>query len=81
MGVADKLWDALTNVVKMNERVVGLAATVKSQQARIESLTERVARLEAQVETVVRVAAARQDEGARQDKPAAPRRQDLSLSR
>lgn len=80
MGVADKLWDALTNVVKMNERVVGLAVTVKSQQTRIESLTERVTRLEAQVETMVRVVAARQDEPLRQDKTAA-RRHDLPLLR
>jgi hypothetical protein len=80
MGVADKLWDALTNVVKMNERVVGLAATVKSQQARIESLTERVTRLEAQVETMVRVAATRPDGAPRHDKPVA-RRHDLSLPR
>lgn len=80
MGVADKLWDALTNVVKMNERVVGLAVTVKSQQTRIESLTERVTRLEAQVETMVRVVALRQDEPLRQDKAAA-RRHDLPLPR
>ena len=54
MGVTDKVWDALTTVVKMNEKVVSLAGTVKEQQAKIESLTERVIRLETTLELAMR---------------------------
>ena len=54
MGVTDKVWDALTTVIKMNDKVVSLAGTVKDQQAKIESLTERVIRLEATLELVIR---------------------------
>jgi uncharacterized small protein (DUF1192 family) len=56
MGVTEKVWDALTTVIKMNDKVVVLAGTVKEQQARIETLTERVIRLEAQLETMFKVA-------------------------
>jgi hypothetical protein len=54
MGVTDKVWDALTTVIKMNEKVVSLAGTVKEQQAKIESLTERVIRLETTLELAMR---------------------------
>ncbi len=57
MGVTDKLWDALTTVIKMNDKVVAIAGTLKEQQARIETLTERVTRLEAQIDTILKVAA------------------------
>lgn len=54
MGVTDKVWDALTTVIKMNDKVVSLAGTVKEQQQKIEGLTERVIRLEATLELVMR---------------------------
>ena len=54
MGVTDKVWDALTTVIKMNDKVVSLAGTVKDQQAKIEGLTERVIRLEAILELMMR---------------------------
>ncbi|MDH3209748.1 MAG: hypothetical protein OEL91_05130 [Burkholderiaceae bacterium] len=50
MGVTDKMWDAITTVIKMNDKVERLSGTVKSQQDKIESLTERVVRLEAFIE-------------------------------
>ena len=50
MSVAEKMWDALTTVIKMNDKVERLAASMKSQQAKIESLTERVIRLETALE-------------------------------
>ncbi len=56
MGVTDKVWDALTTVIKMNDKVVFLAATVKEQQQKIEGLTERVIRLEATLELLMRTA-------------------------
>lgn len=54
MGMTDKVWDALTTVIKMNDRVVSLAGTVKEQQRKIEALTERVIRLEATIELLIR---------------------------
>lgn len=50
MGVTEKLWDTLTTVIKMNDKVERMAETVKSQQVRIEDLTLRVVRLETALE-------------------------------
>lgn len=50
MGVTDKMWDALTTVIKMNDKVEQLAGVVVAQQIKIEGLTERVIRLETALE-------------------------------
>ena len=50
MGVTDKMWDAITTVIKMNDKVERMAATMVAQQQKIESLTERVIRLETALE-------------------------------
>ncbi|MEW6561546.1 MAG: hypothetical protein AB1412_15280 [Pseudomonadota bacterium] len=50
MGVTEKLWDALTTVIKMNDKIECLAGTVVTQQQKIEQLTERVIRLETALE-------------------------------
>ena len=50
MTVAEKLWDAFTTVIKMNDKVERVAATMKEQQEKIENLTERVIRLETALE-------------------------------
>lgn len=50
MGVTEKLWDAMTTVIKMNDKVERLAGTVVSQQQKIERLTERMIRVEAMLE-------------------------------
>ena len=50
MGITDKMWDAITTVIKMNDKVERMAGTMKSQQEKIESLTERVIRLETALE-------------------------------
>ena len=50
MSVTDKMWDALTTVIKMNDKVERLAGAVKTQQEKIENLTERVIRLETALE-------------------------------
>jgi hypothetical protein len=50
MGVADKMWDAITTVIKMNDKVERIAATIVAQQQKIEGLTERLIRLEAALE-------------------------------
>ena len=53
MGITDKVWDALTTVIKMNDKIVLLAGTVKEQQCKIESLNERVIRLEATIDLLM----------------------------
>ena len=50
MGITDKMWDAITAVIRMNDNVARLARTVKAQQVKIENLTERVIRLETALE-------------------------------
>ncbi|MHB8698678.1 MAG: hypothetical protein ACYC9J_11735 [Sulfuricaulis sp.] len=50
MSVTDKMWDAITKVIRMDDKVERLAGTVKDQQAKIENLTERVIRLETALE-------------------------------
>ena len=50
MSITDKMWDAITAVIKMNDKVERLAGTVKTQQDKIENLTERVIRLETALE-------------------------------
>ncbi len=59
MGVTDKMWDALTTVIKMNDKIERLAGTVKSQQDKIEQLTERVIRLETALEIALATRGAR----------------------
>jgi len=50
MSVTEKMWDAITTVIKMNDKVERLAGAVKNQQDKIEGLTERVIRLETAIE-------------------------------
>ena len=50
MGVTDKLWDAITTVIKMNDKVERMAASMVTQQQKIEGLTERIIRLETALE-------------------------------
>lgn len=50
MGVSDKVWGALTAMIKLEDKVNRQAEAMKAQQTRIEDLTARVIRLEAQLE-------------------------------
>lgn len=50
MGVTDKLWDAITTVIKMNDKVERMAASMTGQQQKIENLTGRIIRLETALE-------------------------------
>ena len=50
MGITDKMWDAITTVIKMNDKVERMAATIISQQQKIENLTGRLIRLETALE-------------------------------
>ncbi len=50
MGITEKMWDALATVIKMNDKVERMAGSIKAQQEKIETLTERVIRLETALE-------------------------------
>ena len=52
MSVTDRVWGALTSMIKLEDKVSGQAEALKAQQAKIEDLTARVIRLEAQLELV-----------------------------
>lgn len=59
MGVTDKVWGALTSMIKLEDKVNRQAEAMKSQQSKIEDLTGRVIRLEAQLELLTGAALAR----------------------
>ena len=50
MGVTDKVWGALTSMIKLEDKVNLQAEAMMAQQQKIEDLTGRVIRLEAQWE-------------------------------
>jgi hypothetical protein len=50
MTIADRVWSALTAMVKLEDKVTRQADALKAQQSKIEDLTGRVIRLEAQLE-------------------------------
>jgi hypothetical protein len=50
MGVTDKVWGALTSMIKLEDKVNRQVEAMKAQQQKIEDLTGRVIRLEAQLE-------------------------------
>lgn len=56
MGVTDRVWGALTSMIKLEDRVVRQSEAIKSQQLKIENLTGRVIRLEAQLELLTSAA-------------------------
>ncbi len=67
MGVTDKLWAALTSMVKLEDKVNRQSEAMKAQQARIEDLTGRVIRLEAHLELLTGAALVK---GSRATEPA-----------
>jgi cell division protein FtsB len=56
MGVTDKIWGALTSMIKLEEKVHRQAEAMKTQQQKIEDLTARVIRLEAHLELLTSAA-------------------------
>lgn len=65
MGVTERVWQALTAIIKLEDRVTRQAEAMKLQQQRIEDLTGRVIRLEAQLELLTGVASVRATRGKR----------------
>jgi len=53
MGVTERVWRALTAVIKLEDNVRRQADALKTQQVKIEDLTARVIRLETQLELLV----------------------------
>ena len=50
MGVTERVWGALTAMIKLEDKVDRQAEAMKQQQQKIEELTGRVIRLEAHLE-------------------------------
>ena len=63
MGISDKVWGALTSMIKLEDKVNRQADAMKVQQQKIEDLTGRVIRLEAQLELLTSVALVRKLKG------------------
>ena len=60
MGITDKVFDALTSMIKLEDKVKSRSEAMKTQQLKIENLTERVIRLETQLEMLMRAAEMKQ---------------------
>ena len=56
MGLPERVWGALTSVIKLEDKVNRQADAMKLQQQKIEDLTGRVIRLEAQLELLTAAA-------------------------
>lgn len=50
MGYTEKIWGALTSMIKLEDKVQRQAEAMKFQQMKIEDLTARVIRLESHLE-------------------------------
>ena len=53
MGVTERVWGALTAMIKLEDKVDRQAEAMKQQQQKIEDLTGRVIRLEAHLELLI----------------------------
>jgi hypothetical protein len=53
MGVTERVWSALTSMIKLEDKVTRQADALKTQQVKIEDLTARVIRLETQLELLI----------------------------
>ena len=56
MSTPGKVWDALASMIKLEDKVKSQSEAMKSQQTKIENLTERLIRLETQIEMLMRAA-------------------------
>ena len=53
MGVTDRVWGALTAIIKLEDKVNRKSEAMKSQQTQIENLAEWVIRLETQLDMLM----------------------------
>jgi cell division protein FtsB len=63
VSVTGRVWDALSSVIKLEDKVTRQAEALKTQQSKIEDLTARVIRLEAQLELLTSAAMSRRIKG------------------
>ena len=63
MGVTDKIWGALTSIIKLEDKVNRQSDAMKTQQTKLEDLTGRVIRLEAQLDMLVHAASIKRLKG------------------
>jgi hypothetical protein len=54
MGVTERVWGALTSMIKLEDKVVRQGEVIRAQQAKIENLTERMIRTETTLELLMR---------------------------
>lgn len=54
MGVTERVWGALTSMIRLEDKVVRQGEIVKEQQIRIERMTERLIKLETTIELLLR---------------------------
>ena len=60
MGITDKVIGEITSMIKLEDKVKSQSEAMKTQQLKIENLTERVIRLETQLEMLMRAAEMKQ---------------------
>lgn len=60
MGITERVWGALTSVIKLEDKVLRQGEAIKSQQTKIENLTERMIRLETTIELMIRASERKQ---------------------
>ena len=63
MGVTDKIWGALTSIIKLEDKLNRQSDAMKTQQAKIEDLTGRVIRLETQWDMLMQAASIKRLKG------------------
>ena len=63
MGFTDKIWGALTSIIKLEDKVNRQSDAMKTQQTKIEDLTGRVIRLETQLAMLMHAASIKQLKG------------------
>jgi hypothetical protein len=63
VSVTDRIWSALTSMIKLEDKVTRQAEALKAQQTKIEDLTSRVIRLEAQLELLTAASVVRRIKG------------------
>jgi hypothetical protein len=54
MGVTERVWGALTSMIRLEDKVVRQGEVIKAQQTKIENLTERMIRMETTIELLMR---------------------------
>lgn len=54
MGVTERVWGALTSMIKLEDKVVRQGEVIKAQQTKIEHLTERMIKMETTIELLMR---------------------------